>query len=107
MPNNSTNPYKFVDTGEQREQLKKWAERAGALGITAEFVAASKTVHHHLTMEPLSWGDPCYRLSHLGLQVYQRACLPLHVTYAVDEARRIVYIMKFTPYSGSGLEQDT
>ena len=106
MPNNFAGSYKFVCSGEQREQLKTWAVRAATRGIAAEYAAALKTVYHQLTTDPLTWGDPWYRLDYLGLQVYQRACTPLHVSYAVDATRRIVYIRKFTLLSGSGLEQD-
>jgi hypothetical protein len=106
MASNSAASYRFVLTAKQREQLKAWAERAAAVGKTAEYLAALKTIHHQLTTEPLAWGDPWYRLSHVGLQVYQRTCAPLHISYAVDTTRRIVYAKRFTLVAGSGLEQD-
>lgn len=102
MPNNTPGSYEFVCTSDQREQLKTWAEQAAMRGVEAEYAAALKTVYNQLTTAPLTWGDPCYRLSHLGLQVYQRACTPLYVAYAVDAVRRIVYVMKFTLLTGSG-----
>lgn len=104
MANNSSASYRFALTALQRQQLKTWAERAAALGRTAEYLAVLKAIHHHLTTDPLTWGDPWYRLSQLGLQVYHRACLPIHVSYAVDTTERIVCIRRFTLFSGSGLE---
>jgi hypothetical protein len=104
MPNNPAAPYKFVYRAEQRQQLKTWAARATARGRKQEYVTALKIIHQQLTTEPLTWGEPWYRLHHLGLQVFQRVCMPLHISYAVDEPRRIVYVKKLTPLSGSGLE---
>jgi hypothetical protein len=106
MANNSAASYKLVLSAEQHQQLKTWAERAAVVGKTVEYLAALKTILHQLAMEPLVWGDPWYRLSQLGLQIYHRACAPLHVSYGVDPARRIVYIKRFTSFSGSGLEKD-
>ncbi|HEY7157875.1 MAG TPA: hypothetical protein VH575_28210 [Gemmataceae bacterium] len=104
MKNNSDASYQFVLTAMQRQQLKTWAERAAALGRTAEYLAALKIIHRHLTTDPLAWGEPWYRLSKLGLQVYHRGYPPLHVSYAVDTAHRIVYAKQFRLFSGSGLE---
>lgn len=106
MANNPASNYQFVLSEAQRRQLRIWAERADTAGKTAEYLAALQTIHRQLTTEPLTWGDPWFRASQLGLQVYQRACTPLHVSYAVDVERRIVYAVKFTPFSGSGLEED-
>ena len=106
MPNNGDATYKFVCTGEQREQLKVWAVRAAERGISTEYLEALKAIYHQLTTNPLTWGDPWYSLNHLGLQIYQRACTPLHVSYAVDAARRIVFVRRFTLVSGSVLEED-
>lgn len=106
MASNPAGSYHFAPTEEQLKQLRTWAERANTLGKKAEFLAALKTIHQKLTTEPLTWGDPLYRLPQLGLQVYQRVCSPLHVAYAVDEERRIVFIKKFTLLAGSGLEEN-
>ena len=105
MASNPADTYHFAPTEEQVKQLRTWAERANALGKKAEFLVALKTIYQKLTTEPLTWGDPSYSLPQLGLQVYQRVCSPLHVAYAVDEARRIVYIKKLTLLSSSGLEE--
>ncbi len=106
MASSSADSYQFAPTEEQLKQLRSWAERATARGRKAEFLTTLKTIYQKLTTEPLIWGDPSYGLNQLGLQVYHRVCSPLHVAYAVDEARRIVYIKKFTLLSGSGLEDE-
>jgi hypothetical protein len=63
MANNSADPYQIAPTVEQLKQLKTWAQRATALGKAAEYLAALKAIHHHLTTDPLTWGDPWCRLS--------------------------------------------
>jgi hypothetical protein len=105
MANNSSASYKLVLRGEQRQQLRTWAERAAALERVEGYLAVLRTIYHQLTTDPLGWGDPWYHLSQLDLQVCHRACTPLHVSYAVDAARRVVYVRKLTLFSGSGLEE--
>jgi hypothetical protein len=56
MANKSDASYQFVFTALQRQQLKTWAERAAALGKAAEYLAAPKAIHHHLTTDPLDLG---------------------------------------------------
>lgn len=106
MASNSSSSYHLVTTPEQLQQLRTWGERATRLGRKAEYLAALRTIHHKLTTEPLTWGDPWYRLTQLDLQVYQGACSPLHVSYAIDEERQIVYLKTLTPLPQSGLETD-
>lgn len=52
---------------------------------------------------PLDFGEPLRELTELGLQEYIGTIAPLVVTYAVDEARRIVYValpFRLLPNSG-------
>ena len=49
-------------------------------------------------------GDPLYQYSVLGWLLYQRAVNPVHVSYGVDEPRKIVYINSVRPFPGGGLE---
>lgn len=106
MPNNTDGPYKYVLTAEQKNQLKMWGKRAVALGISANYFEALKAIHHQLSTDPQGWGDPWYRLHGLGLQVFQRTCSPLHLSYAVDEERRIVYVKTLSALPRSSLETD-
>jgi hypothetical protein len=49
-------------------------------------------------------GDPLYQFPVFGWLVYQRAVNPLHVSYGVDEVRKIVYVKSVRPFPGGGLE---
>jgi hypothetical protein len=106
MTSDSGAAYKLVFTEELRMQLRTWSERAVTRGILAQYAATLNTIQHQLTTDPLTWGDPSFDLNYLDLQVYQRACTPLHITYAVDVARRIVYATKLAAFPGGGLEQE-
>ncbi len=59
----------------------------------AALLSALRILDQHLAAEPLTWGDPQYRLQHMGLSTYLRLHAMLRVFYAVDEQRRIVYVM--------------
>jgi hypothetical protein len=83
-----------------------WAKRAARIGKTASYLAALKMIYRQLTTAPTTWADPCNRLAHLDLLVYHRVYAPLYVSYAVDEARRIVFVKTLEPLPRCGLETD-
>jgi hypothetical protein len=76
MASNPADAYHLALTEEQLKQLRTWAERANVLDRKAEFLNALKTIYQQLTMEPVTWGDPSYRLTQLGLQLYHRVSRP-------------------------------
>lgn len=59
-----------------------------------------------LTTDPLAWGDPLFETSALGTTTLHRGVSPLHVTYTVNLAARVVWVMDIRPYTGSGLSED-
>jgi hypothetical protein len=59
-----------------------------------------------LANSPLDWGDPLSDYRHLNLRLYRGSYGWLIVNYAVDEARRVVYIRSIQPYPGSALGAD-
>jgi hypothetical protein len=70
-------------------------QQAEALGLRDDFLATLTAINRNLTERPTTWGDPQYPLRQLGLTVYHGIHRLLHVYYAVDEARRIVYVQSF------------
>jgi hypothetical protein len=88
------------------EQLSAWAEKAERLGIKKEYTDALKTIQEKLATEPLTWGDPQYQLRYLGLLLHHRVHWFLHIAYAVDEARRLVYVKECRPMPGHALEEE-
>jgi hypothetical protein len=106
MTTNGDALYEFATNAEHRKLMRTWAQRASRKGISAKYAAALKMIYRQLTTVPSTWGDPCNRLVHLGLTVYHRVYAPLYVSYAVDEARRIVYVKTLSVLPRSGLETD-
>src|SRR3712207_7885767 len=47
-----------------------------------------------LSTDPLGFGEACFRYRHLELTACVALVLPVAVEYAVDEARRIVYLRR-------------
>jgi hypothetical protein len=74
------------------ERLRAWRDRAAALGIGQQFLDVVRFINERLTADPLGWGDPLYHYHHAGLLVCRGVYQFLHVHYAVDDARRIVYV---------------
>jgi hypothetical protein len=88
------------------QRVRSLAVLAQRLGILPELTAAVRPIARQLADEPLSWGDPTHHLRHLGLLKHVRVYGFLRVYYAVDEARRIVYVTDVLPLSGHPLEGD-
>lgn len=106
MPRRPRSAYRLCLSERNRRQLEEWAEQAKQLGILDQYVVAVKAIHQRLTRDPLTCGDPNYRLRHAGLIMCHGICAPLHVYYAVDEARRIVYVKEFQPLPGQPFSHD-
>lgn len=106
MPDHSAGPYKFVYPEQQRHMIRVYGARAARRGIGPAYLAALKSVDHHLTTDPLAWGDPQNRLRHLRLLLCHGMREPLHAYYAADEQRRIVYVREIKPLPDQGLDED-
>jgi hypothetical protein len=91
--------------GGQGPLLRAYGAQAATRGFLDSYVAAVKIIEHRLTMDPLEWGDPQNRLRNLQLLLFHGIQSPLHVYYAVDEARRIVYVQEIKPLPGRGLDE--
>ena len=88
-------PYRLVCPEVVRHGLRSAGEKAGELGLLPEFLSAAKVVDARLRSDPLGFGEALYVLRHAGLEVRLGSFSPLWVRYAVDGARRIVYVAEF------------
>ncbi len=61
----------------------------------ASFVRAFRTIIERLGADPLTFGEPLYRLPALQLEVRQAAIHPLVVDFAVHDIQPIVFIRGF------------
>jgi hypothetical protein len=78
--------------------------RAIRNGLTAQLMDALAQMNHHLSTDPAAWGDPQFHLKALKLTTYHRVEGPISIAYAVDDARKIVYLKSILPFPGGGLE---
>jgi hypothetical protein len=84
--------YEVSFTPKDLEQLRVWGEAAERRGIKGVYAEALKTIREKLATEPLSWGDPLYRLHHLRLLVCHRFYWIFSISYGVDEERHLVHV---------------
>lgn len=92
MPDVPGPDFNVVFSTQNRERLRAWAKEAIRLGQGGQFLESLGRLIHNLAATPQTWGDPLYRLKHLGLVMYHRVFEFFYVSYAVDEQRRIVYV---------------
>jgi hypothetical protein len=101
MADNHESPYRIVYSERVRGQVLALAGQAAARGCYPAFLQALQTIVQRLTNDPLSCGDPNYRLHQLGLTKCHAVYSLLHVYYAVDEQRRIVYLTDVQAFPGT------
>ena len=103
QPSVSVPPYRVIYSGAYRDELRNLLRRAVPKGRSVEIRLAATDVHTRLEWIPLDFGDPLRDYVDLDLQERIGTIPPLVVTYAVDEARRLVYVLlpfKLLPKSG-------
>jgi hypothetical protein len=71
------------------------ARRAKKRAVGPEFLRTVLAVEASLRDDPINVGEPIYDLKGLGLQVRIVSNRLFYVTFAVDESRRLVYVVKF------------
>jgi hypothetical protein len=99
----SPQPFRVIYPGQVRDQLLAWGRRASDATLRTSFANALNQIQEHLTTNPLEWGEVAYHLHHFGLAVCDGFHERIHVRFAVDEARRLVYVVRFKLLPGHPL----
>ena len=106
MPETPGPPYRLVYPEKQRRLIRDYGLRAARRGIGPAYLAAIRSIDSHLKTDPITWGDPQNTLSEMGLTLFHGMQSPMHVFYAVDERRRIVYVQSVKPLPHRGLDDE-
>jgi hypothetical protein len=72
--------------------LKQRQQEASEAGTGEAFLSALRLIGERLRKDPLTFGEPLYRLPALKLLVCQGVVPPLLVDYAVHEELPVVFI---------------
>jgi hypothetical protein len=94
MPRYASNggPYEVACSGVIARSLKQIQKRAKEQGRGEAVLFAIRRIWHRLSIDPIDFGEPLYRLPALRLQVRHGANGPLLIYFAVHEDRPIVFI---------------
>jgi hypothetical protein len=104
MTPNGESRYRVIFPEVLREQIRRWGREATQQGIGPDVAAALRGILERLTLIPLEWGDPLYRLHAMELLVFRGLHAMFYVYDAVSEARRMVYVLRFLVVPGHPLE---
>jgi hypothetical protein len=81
---------RFVGTA--KEQVKQRFREALHKGNEKRYIAALRTIIEQLKRQPVTFGEPLYRLPALQMVVYHAAVAPVAVDYGVHEQQPFVFI---------------
>jgi hypothetical protein len=90
--NGSPVTYTVTMSGQTRAILLALHQQAIGRGVGSEFIATVRRIVQRLTRDPLTFGEPLFRLPALQLAVRQGGIRDLVVVYAVHEQRPLVFI---------------
>jgi hypothetical protein len=95
----------FVNQREQAARLERWAAEATARGLLRDLLDVLQHVLDRLRLEPSTWGDPLFEARHAEFLMYHRVYRFFHVSYAVHEKSRTVWIKDLRPLPGHGFSE--
>jgi hypothetical protein len=104
MTDSPERPFRAVYSENHRQAIRACAARAAVRGMGSAYRAAVKAIHDHLETDPQEWGDPHNRLPHSGWILYHGMQSPMHVFYAVDPDRHLVFVRDILPIPNHGLD---
>ena len=84
--------YEVHSSGLIASRLKEIQKRAKAQGRGEAVLSAIRSMWHRLSLDPVEFGEPLYRLPALRLEVRHAAIDPLLVHFAVYEDKPLVFI---------------
>jgi len=91
----ASGPYRVVVSEQFRQEILAALTDALQAGTAQRFRAAFRQIGNRLRSDPLTFGEPKYRLPMLNLQVRQGAVHPVFVYYAVHEEQPVVFVRGF------------
>jgi hypothetical protein len=106
MATEATDGYRVIPMQLFTEKVRLLGERAIQSGYFQRFRETLVSVQNRLHENPAAWGEPRYRLQHLGVTVYHQILDFIHFDYAVDETNRIVWVQQLQPLSNHPLAMD-
>lgn len=92
MPPSSGAPYRIVYSGKNVAQFRGYYRMAEKLNLQNHVLRIYARIIDRLENDPAGWGEPAGYLEFLQLQMYAAVTPLFRIEYAVDEARRLVYI---------------
>lgn len=91
----SPGPYRVVMSEDLRQRFLAELAKALHADTAPVFRAAFRRIGERLRSDPLTFGEPKFRLPALKLQVRQGAVKPIIIYYAVHDEQPLVFIRGF------------
>jgi hypothetical protein len=91
-PNGKEPPYQVHWSKATKQVLIDLHQKASAGGCAKEFLAAARALVERLRSDPLDFGEACYHLPTLELEVRCGIIGPLFVSFGVQKENRVVFV---------------
>ena len=87
-------PYRLGMTGPAKDEYRHIGIEAVDAGLGNEVKRAMKAIVSRLRTDPVSFGEPLYRMAKLKMMVRCAAISPLFVEYGIHDSERVIVIRK-------------
>jgi hypothetical protein len=85
-------PFEVHASGVILQAFKEVQQQASFQGRGAEVLRAFRQIHHRLIHDPLSFGEPLYRLPALRMEIRSVVIGPVGVFFGVCEDRPLFFV---------------
>ena len=97
-------PFRVGISGATAQALRQLQRRASREGRGAAFLGAVRTAVQRMQSDPMTFGEPLYRLPALRIDVRCAVIRPLSIHFGVSEVHHIVVIQTVKLLSLTSLE---
>jgi hypothetical protein len=101
MAAESPQPYHVVFMPHVLKRLKTISKYAVQVEKDKDLAGVLRTINAKLSSDPHAWGDRYWSVKATGTMFYRRSYHTLHLTYAVNDERRIVTVKTLDLMLGS------
>ena len=92
--------FQVVYPGVWLDKVRILLSKATNVDLKNELQAALTGLHDKMSQSPMESGEPIYKLKHVKLTVYVMVYRYVSAKYAVDEDKKIVFLLRFALATG-------
>ncbi len=101
LPNGKEQPYEVLWSDAHKQVLRLLHQQAAAEGKGEQFLSAMRKLVERLRSDPLGFGEACYYLQQLKLEIRSGIITPVFMSFGVEREKRLVFVKEINLLPGT------